>query len=120
MKDYLGDLWAKLQAKNATLAGLATMAANNLSVAVETEDVEKVNRYAVEVKELGAQMVKLGMTAQKVVADGSLSIMDGSAVAIELQRTLDEAEDVIKRVDEDDASDTSLALLAGLLEDAGG
>jgi hypothetical protein len=103
MNSFLENLYAKVIAKLGSLASFIPMIASNLKKALVEGDIAKIKARTHELRELAAAQTNLANVIDDAVADGSIDLVEGSEIAIALERMIDEAEDVIKGIDEDDA-----------------
>lgn len=103
MNSFLERLYDKAIARMGSLASFVPMIAKNLKAAIAEGDVEKIKRHTHELRELSAAQIKLADTVDAAVADGNIDLVEGAEIAVEFERVIDEAEDVIKGFDEDDA-----------------
>jgi len=104
MKSYLKDLWAKAMLKLGAVASFVPAIAAQINVALDAGDAAKLRAHAVELKEAGQAQIDLGDALLIATEDGTLDLVEGSEIALKIERMLDELEDVAKGYDEDDVA----------------
>ena len=96
---FLTNLWNKFLAKLGSVAAFIPGIAESVKIAIESGDVEKVRAHATQLKELAAAIDFLADAALDATDDGSITLVEGSELALAIESVIDEADDVIKGYD---------------------
>jgi len=97
---FLTDLWGKVLAKLGSFASFIPAIAAALKVAIANDDVEKVAAHLQQLDEAADAIKEFVTRGQAAIADGSLSLVEGSELALALERVVDELDDVVKGHDD--------------------
>ena len=93
---FLTSLWAKILGKLGVVGTFLPAIAAQIQFAIKEGDAETVRFYSNQVRELGAALIAFAENADAVTADGNLTLVEGSELALALETVLDEAADIAK------------------------
>lgn len=86
---YLTNLWAKILLRLGTLAAFIPPIAEQIKIAIEAGDVEKVRALTAKAREKFTDGLALCDKVDEVLADGNLTIAEGSEVALAIEALVD-------------------------------
>lgn len=86
---YLTNLWEKILLKLGALAGFIPPIAAQIKIAIEAGDVEKVRALTDKAREKFNDGLALCDKVDEVLADGNLTIAEGSEVALAIEALVD-------------------------------
>jgi len=97
---FLTNLWEKAMAKLGDLASFVPGIASMIHMAINEGDAAKVNAHAVQLKQFAQALMDFADAAVEATADGTLDLVEGSELALALEKVVDEADDVVKGQDD--------------------
>lgn len=86
---YLTNLWDKIVLRLGSLAGFIPPIAAQIKVAIDAGDVEKARALTAKAREKFVDGLALCDKVDQVLADGNLTIAEGSEVALALEALVD-------------------------------
>lgn len=96
---FLENLWAKVISKIGILASFIPGIADALSMALKEGDVTKINAHLTELEEFADALKAFAATGKQAVEDGTLTLAEGSVLALELENVIEQADDIVKGKD---------------------
>lgn len=96
---FLENLYAKVVARLGSLAGFIPMIGNAIQVHVKEGDVAGIVARADQIDQLADALKNVSAKMRDAVADGSVDLVEGSEIAVALERAADEVQDIIKGAD---------------------
>lgn len=86
---YLTNLWDKIVLRLGSLAGFIPPIASQIKVAIDAGDVEKARALTAKAREKFVDGLALCDKVDQVLADGNLTIAEGSEVALAIEALVD-------------------------------
>ena len=86
---YLTNLWEKVLLKLGALAGFSPPIAEQIKIAIEAGDLEKVRALTAKAREKFNDGLARCDKVDEVLADGNLTIAEGSEVALAIEALVD-------------------------------
>jgi hypothetical protein len=86
---YLTTLWGKILLKLGALAGFIKPIADQLKIAISEGDAAKAREINAELREKANDVLALCDKVDEVLADGNLTITEGSEVALAIEALVD-------------------------------
>lgn len=102
MQDYLRLIWKKVIAKIGAAEALIKPIAQQIKVAIDTEDLVKLRAIATEGLEAVEAEAALYRAILVDTEDGTLDLAEGAELLLLVQDVVDEREDQFTGKDEDD------------------
>lgn len=99
---WLTSMWEKVTSKLGAVASYIPIIADLIKVKLDEGDVDAVRSHAHELKEAAEALANAADVILMATEDGSISLTEGSQIALALEEAVDQFEDVYKGVDEDD------------------
>lgn len=86
---YLTNLWSKIIKKLGALAGFIKPIADQLHIAISEGDIAKVRKINAELREKFTEGLALCDKVDEVIADGTVTITEGSEIALDIEALVD-------------------------------
>ena len=102
MESYLSKIWGLIVSKMGPFGGFIVGIVSKIELDINDANVGKIQSRAVEMKEAAGVLDRFADKILAAVEDGTLTIEEGSDLALGMEKVLDEIEDIIKGRDEDD------------------
>ena len=99
---FLTNLWEKVMAKLGPVASYIPALAQLIKVKLAEGDTAAIQAHAGELKEAAEALGALADAILLAVEDGTITVAEGSDIALAVEAAVDQFEDVFKGEDEDD------------------
>lgn len=86
---YLTNLWEKILLKMGALSAFIPAIASSIKIAIDEDDVAKVRALNAKAREKFSEGLALCDKVDDVLADGNLTIAEGSEVALAIEALVD-------------------------------
>jgi len=93
---FLTNLWEKVMAKLGPVAQYIPILAGLIKVKIAEGDVVSIRDHAEQLREAGLALANVGEKIMMAVEDGTITVEEGSSIALALEEAVDEFDDVIK------------------------
>ena len=97
---FLEKLWAKVVNALGVFAGFIPGIAAAVKIAIEKGDVEKLNDHLDQLDEAADAIKAFVKKGKECIDDGTLDLIEGSELALEREKVVDELEDVVSGQDD--------------------
>ena len=91
---FLAGLWDKVTSKLQGFGKFLPLIASQIKVAIDDQDVEKINAHLDQFDEMLEQGAVLSRAIRDAAADGELTATEAGPILLELEKFIDEAEDI--------------------------
>jgi len=93
---FLTKLWNKVIDALGVFAAFIPGIAAQVKIAIAEGDVAKLDAHLDELDEAAEALKKFVVKGKSAIDDGTLDLIEGSDLALELEKVIDELEDVVK------------------------
>jgi len=93
---FLKDLWEKVKEKLGIFATFIPGIAAEVQIAISEGDVQKLDGHLKELDQAADALKAFVAKGQECIADGTLDLIEGSELALELEKVVEELADVVK------------------------
>lgn len=97
---FLTKLWEKAMNALGVFASFIPGIAAAVKIAIEKGDVEKLNGHLDQLDEAADAIKAFVAKGKEAISDGTLDLIEGSELALELEKVVDELEDVASGQDD--------------------
>jgi hypothetical protein len=95
----LTNLWLKILSKLGIVGAFIPSIAAEIKFALKAQDCATVQIKAVQLQELAASLSVFAELALQATADGNLTLVEGSELALALEAAISEAVDIVQQAE---------------------